>query len=200
MTRLAVARWGAGAAVVAGSFWIVKAASILLTGDQPPLVFELAFVLFPVALIGLYAASGRRGGRLATCGLALAIIAGVSAVVTGLGALLGPDDWTPRGDTVTVLTPFIALAGLGTFVALLLLGLALRRTTALPARWRTLPLALAVSALPLMVIGGALAAVNERLLEVPLLLLGVGWIALGAVLAHVAMYGPSTQASAPLGG
>lgn len=179
MTRL-----GAVASVTAGACWVVKAVGILATGEQPPIVFELALVLFPVALVGLFATLGRRGGRLATWGLVLAVTAVVSAVVMGLGLLLGPEDWMPADGTVTVLTPFIALTGFGTIVALLLLGLAVIRTKALSGRWRTLPLGLAVSYVPLMALGGALEAVNERLLEVPVLLLGVAWIALGAVVAR----------------
>ena len=180
-------RWGAGAAVVAGACWVVKAGGILLTGDQLPGAFESAFILFPVALVGLYAAMEQNGGRLAICGLVVTVTAELSAVVVGVGMLLGPENWVAREDTVTVLTPFIVLAGFGTFVALLLLGLAVRRTRALPERWRTLPLVLAVSAVPLMLIGGALEGVSERLLEVPILLLGVAWITLGAVLAQQAL-------------
>ncbi len=184
MIRLAVIRSGAVAAAAGGACWVIKASTILLTGQQPPIFFEAAFVLFPVALLGLYAALGRRGGRLATWGLVLAVAAEVSAVVVRLGVLFGPDDLMPREDTVTALTPFIVLAGLGTFTGLLLLGLAVHRTRALPGRWRTLPLALAVSAVPLMLIGGLLEAVNERLLEIPITLLGVAWVALGVVLAR----------------
>lgn len=185
VARGAVIRWGGAAAVVGGACWAVKAASVLLTGDQPPILFEAGFVLFPVALVGLYAIMGRRGGRLALCGLVLAVVAEVSAVVVGLGVLLGPDDLMPSEDTVTVLTPFIVLAGIGTFAALLLLGLAVRRTRAMTGRGQILPLALAVSAVPLMVIGGALESVNDRLLEGPLLLLGIAWIGLGVVVARV---------------
>jgi len=184
MARLTVIRWGAVAAVVAGVCWVIKAAGIFLSGAQPPILFEAAFVLFPVALVGLYAALGPRGGRSAMCGLVLAVAAEVSAVVVGLGVLFGPADLMPREDSVTVLTPFIVLAGLGAFAGLLLLGLAVRRTRALPGPWRTLPLALAVSAVPLLMLGGALEVVSERLLEVPIVLLGVGWVALGVVLAQ----------------
>jgi hypothetical protein len=188
------------AAVVAGACWVVKAAGILLTGEQPPILFEAGYVLFPVALVGLYATMGRRGGRLALCGLVLAVTTEVSAVVVGFGVLFGPDDWMPSEDTVTVLTPFFVLAGVGTFAALLLLGLAVRRTRALAGRWQILPLALAVSAVPLMVIGGALEVVNERLLEVPILLLGVAWIGLGVVVARVASHDTQEAESRPHGG
>jgi len=198
VSRFAVIRWGAVAAVVGGACWVVKGAGILLTGQQPPFVFELAAGLFPLALVGLYAALGRRGGRLAVCGLVFALTAEVSAVLVGFGALLGPDGWIPREETVTVLTPFIVLAGFGTLVALLLLGIAVRRTRALPDRWRTLPLALALSAVPLMVSGGALEVVSERLLEVPIVLLGVAWIALGVVVARHASVGEPSSAESSL--
>jgi hypothetical protein len=198
VTRLTVIRAGAGAAVLAGACWVIKAAGILLTGDQLPGAFEVAFLLFPVALVGLYAVIGRRGGRLAMCGLVVAVTAELSAVAVGVGRLLGPDDWVPREETVTVLTPFIVLAGFGTYVALLLLGLAVRRKQALPGRWWTLPLALAVSAAFLMLIGGALESLSERLLEIPILLLGAGWITLGAVLAQQAMSPQPSPADPPV--
>ena len=106
-------RLGGVAAVVAGACWVVKATVILLTGKQPPIAFELPFGLFPVALVGLYAVSRRQGGTLATCGLVIALSAEMSAVAVGVGALLGPEEWLPREDTVTVLTPFIVLGGSG---------------------------------------------------------------------------------------
>lgn len=181
MTRSAVIRLGAVAAAVGGICWVVKAGGILITGDQPPVVFEAAFGLFPVALLGLYAAV-HGGGRVAVPGLILACAAAVSAVTVGLAIVVGPDDWVPREDTVTVLTPFIATAGLGTFAGLVLLGIATRRTSSFPGMWRTFPLALGLAAVPLMVVGGALEAVNERLLEPPILLLGLGWVGLGWLL------------------
>ncbi len=182
-------RGGAASAVVAGACWVIKAVGILLTGAQPPLVFEAAFVLFPLALVGLYAAIRGRGGRLALCGLVLAVAAEVSAVVVRLGELIGPAEWVPEEDTVTILTPFIVLGGFGTFVALLLLGIAVRQTRALPGAWRSFPLSLAVAAVPLMVVGGVLEPFSERLLEIPIVILGVAWIALGVVLArHASVY------------
>ena len=182
--RLAVIRIGAVAAVVAGVCWVIKSGGILLTGEQPPLLFDAALMLFPVALIGLYAALGRGSGWIAAYGFGLALAATASALVMGIAALFGPDDWQPDGDSVTILTPFIAVAGFGTFAALLLLGLAARRATALDPRWRILPLAVAVSAVPLMVSGSVLELGNERLVELPVLLLGAAWVAIGGVLAR----------------
>ena len=121
-------------------------------------------------------------------------------MLVSLGALLGPDAWVPREDSVTILTPLFAVAGLGTFAALLLLGLAVRRAGALPGRGHSLPLALAAFTLPLLVVGGALEAVNERLLEVPILVLGLAWIGLGLVLARATPVDDIPETSATPGG
>jgi hypothetical protein len=182
MTRLALVRCGAGASILAGACWVIKSVGILVTGSQPPALFEFSFLLLPVALVGLYAALGRRPGKLAVCGLVLAIAAEASAVAVGLAWLLGPSDWLPQGEAVTVLTPLVVLASLGTFAALLLLGVAAFRASAFPGRWRALPLSFGVSAIPLLIMGGALEAVNERLLEVPLMIMGIAWMALGVVM------------------
>ncbi len=34
--------------------WTIQAAAIMVTGDQPPLTFELGQLLFPTGAIGLY--------------------------------------------------------------------------------------------------------------------------------------------------
>ena len=49
-----------------------------------------------------------------------------------------------------------------------------------------------LATIPLLILGGALQAVNERLLELPIALLGLGWVMLG-----VALWAASA-ASAPL--
>lgn len=93
------------------------------------------------------------------------------------GASVEPDE-----DEVTVLTPFILIAGFGTFAALVALGVAVRRTGALAAPYTSLPWALGLAAIPLLIIGGALEAVSERLFELPIALGGLAWIALGVAL------------------
>ncbi len=187
------ARAGAVAAVVAGACWVLKGGAILVTGDQPPGVFEASFLLFPLALGGLYARLGGRGGRTARVGVGLAVVAGLSAALLGLALLFGPESWEPTEAAATILTPLFALAGLGTIVGLLLLGISVRRAQALGPRWSVLPLALGVSVFPLMIVGGALEAVHERLLEVPLVLLGLGWIGLGVALAREDTSQPSPR-------
>ena len=51
----------------------------------------------------------------------MASIAELAAVLSVLGFFLGPPEWQPTGNTVTVLTPWITLSALGTFVSLVLL-------------------------------------------------------------------------------
>jgi hypothetical protein len=90
------------------------------------------------------------------------------------GASVKPDE-----DQIMVLTPFIAIAGFGTFAALVALGVAARSTGALAAPYTSLPWAVGLAAISLVMVGCALQAVSGRLFEVPIALLGLGWIALG---------------------
>jgi len=113
MRRSAVIWAGGGAAVLAGTCWVVKGGVILLMGEQPPLVFEGAFLLFPIAVVAVYAALPQPCGRVAAPGLVVAIGAAAAATLAGLGMHFGPDDWEPRENTATLLTPFVALAGIG---------------------------------------------------------------------------------------
>ncbi len=91
----------------------------------------------------------------------------------------------PSEDEITLLTPFIAIAGFGTFAALFALGVAVRRAGALAAPYTSLPWAMGLAAIPLLIVGGALDAVSERLFELPIALFGLGWIALGVALWSV---------------
>jgi hypothetical protein len=102
-----------------------------------------------------------------------------SALVTLVGWTLAPAGWVPDEDSVTPLTPFIVLAGLGPFVGLVLLGIATLRAKVMLAPWSALPLVMGVGAVPLMVVGGILELVSERLVEVPIVLLGFAWVLLG---------------------
>jgi hypothetical protein len=92
---------------------------------------------------------------------------------------LAPAGWVPDEDSLTSLTPFIVLAGLGPFVGLVLLGIATLRVKAMPAPWSALPLVMGAGAVPLMLVGGILELVSERLVELPIVLLGLAWVLLG---------------------
>ncbi len=88
-------------------------------------------------------------------------------------------------DEAFPLNATIPLTALSIFVGLVLLGIAVRRADALPGRWRSLPLAIGAGGFPLMiVVGGVLEALSERLLEIPLVVLGLAWIALGYAICH----------------
>ena len=174
-----LARWGGLAAMLGGVMWVVKGGAIKLTGEQPPMVFEAALPLFAVGLVGLHARLGGRGGRLGRTGLLLAYVALASALVALVGWTLAPAGWVPDEDSLTSLTPFIVLAGLGPFVGLVLLGIATLRVKAMPAPWSALPLVMGAGAVPLMLVGGILELVSERLVELPIVLLGLAWVLLG---------------------
>ena len=180
-------RWtfaGGIAATVGGLGWSAKATGLMIAGFQPPIVYEVAPLFFPVAIAGLYALiEGRRSG-LARAGLAVGAVAELCALLSVLGLLLGPTEWSPTGDSVTVLSPFIALSALGTILGLLLVGIVVRRTACLPGWWKNFPMFFAVSVVPLIASSAVLKAINERLFELPTLLIGLEWIVLGAVMAR----------------
>lgn len=154
---------GGLAAMVGGVMWVVKGGSIMLTGEQPPLLFEAAMPLFAVGLLGLDARLGGRAGPLGKAGVLVAYASLASAVVA----------------FVTSLTPFIAAAGFGPFLSLVLLGSGTLQTRVFPSPWSVLPLAMGLGAPLLILVGGILALSNERLLEVPIVLVGLAWVLLG---------------------
>ena len=179
MSASRLARWGGLAAMLGGAMWVFKGGAIMLTGEQPPVVFEAALPLFAAGLVGLHARLGGRGGRLGRTGLLLAYAALVSALVVLVGSTLAPAGWAPNEESVTPLTPFIVLAGFGPFVGLVLLGIATLRVKAMPAPWNALPLVMGAGAVPLILVGGVLELINERLFELPIVLLGFAWVLLG---------------------
>ena len=159
----ALIRIGGLAAMVGGLMWVVKGGAILLTGQQPPIIFEAAMPLFAVGLLGLHARLEGRGGPLGKAGVLVAYAALAAA------ALL----------LVAPLPPFYAVAGFGPFLGLVLVGSATLQARIFPPPWSALPLALGLGGPLLILAGGGLALMNERLLEIPIVLVGVAWMLLG---------------------
>jgi hypothetical protein len=155
--------WGGAALLVASTLIAVKCIAILLTGDQPPVIFEVSPLFLGLGMVLVAPALGLgRVRRVAVRGLgAVAALAGaVSGATEFVGSLFDPaigtatlaailaavvGGWRPRGDVRKR--------------ALLLVGLAV---------------------VPTLLIGGALSEINERLLEIGLLGYAAVWALAGA--------------------
>ncbi len=171
--RSAVPVSGGLAAVAGGALWSVKSLAILLTGDQPPLMFELAPPLFGLAVAAL--AFDRRHRRRARWALALGCVAVVAGSAAFLSDLAG-ELWGPA----------IALAMIAVLVGLILLGTDSGRSPIGSVEW--VALAIGLVTVPALLVGSALSLIDERLLEVPLVLLAGMWIWLGGL-----MLGPANR-------
>ena len=163
MTSSALIRIGGLAAVVGGLMWLVKGRSILITGQQPPVVFEAALPLFALGLLGLHARLEGHGGSLGKAGVLVAYAALTAAALV----LLAP------------LPPLYAVAGFGPFLGLVLVGAAILQAGVFRPPWSALPLAMGLGGPLLILAGGGLALMNERLLEIPIVLVGLAWMLLG---------------------
>ena len=172
--------WAGVASAVGGACWVIKGVAILVTGDQPPFLFEIAPLFLLIGLMGLRALLGHRGGRMATVGVAALGLAALMGIATWLLSVTA-DDSRPAGSEEEF-QPTLLVAFLALLTGLVLLGLVTRRTRALGDRWSNLPLGLVAGAPIIAIVGGALEAINERLLEIPLVLYGCGWMGLGYAL------------------
>lgn len=171
-------RLGALAAIVGGLAWVVKGSAILMTGDQPPVAFELGPPLFALGLLGLYAALGGVDAR-AKAGAGAAVLA--MALMLGAGVARAADPTlAPDGEEFALLSAVQMAAALCLLAALVLLGLAGRR--ARHGGWTAVPLWMGLFFLPALLAGGALSAIHERLLEIPLVLFAIAWIWLGSTM------------------
>lgn len=155
-------RVGGAAGLLGGLAWVVKSVTILVTGHQPPLTYEVALPLLGASLVGvahLVLEPGRRR--------TLVLTAAWLAVLTGsvaLGSELLGESWDP---SIAVWALSLLAGQVG------LLGV---RPAPAPLTWWT-----GVSTVPALLVGGALAEVDERLLEVPLVCIGLAWMAIGLV-------------------
>jgi hypothetical protein len=163
MASSTLIRLGGLAAMVGGLMWVIKGRTILLTGQQPPVVFEAAMILFAVGLLGLHARLDGRGGSLGKARVLVTYAALASAAIV----LMAP------------LSPFFAVAGFGTFLGLVLLGSAALQARVFPPPWSALPLVMGLGSPLLILVGGGLAPISERLLEIPIVMVGLAWMLLG---------------------
>lgn len=178
MSSSKLIRASGAASVIGGLMWVVKGGGILLAGEQPPLVFEAAMPLFALGVVGLGARLGELKGPLGKAGVAVAYLAAASAVVAFL----------------TELSLFIAIAGFGPYLGLVLVGSAALQAGIFPSPWSALPLAIGLGGPLLILSGGGLALIDERLLEVPIVLVGLAWVLLGyLVLAGTAPLRPRAR-------
>ncbi len=181
---VALTRLAGFAAALGGALWVVKGVADFVTNAHPEYIYEVAPVLFALGLVGLHArleghgsVSGRVGGALAWASLAMAL-----AVVGAFSNFVRVGEAGFTRDAVLALFALIALTGLSIIASLVLLGIAVRRVGALPGRWRSFPLSMGVAAFPLMVMSEVALFPDDgrsRLLELPLVVLGLAWVMLG---------------------
>lgn len=159
----------ATAALVGGMLWVFKGGAVLLRYDQPEHAFEVAPLLFALVTLGLAprvppSRARRIGIVLAVTAVLGGLIAAASSVVTG--SVLGAGLLT---GTVTMTA------------ALVIVGLGLRRSGTAVGR---LLLVLGLGTIPAIAAGGALSLLDERLLEAPIVAIGLVWIAVGLALVR----------------
>lgn len=172
--RLAAVLIAVGAACLG-----VKAIAILVTGDQPPILFEVAGLPLGVGLVflGRWSISQHGSARRLTVAVALS---GVAALASAYGALMLILS-QPIADPLESL---LAISG-GFFpiIAALLIGLRLRVLVGDVRVIGRRALLIAIAFVPLMILGGISAGVaGERYLELGLLLVAITWLSLAAAM------------------
>ncbi|MGI8427695.1 MAG: hypothetical protein ACR2FO_09755 [Actinomycetota bacterium] len=166
----------AAALIAVGSVCFgVKASAILLTGDQPPILFGIAGLPIGLGLLLLARWSITRHGpaRRVTAAAALSFVAVLAAAYGASMEILSQ----------TIAEPFESMlavgSGFGPMIAALLIGLRLRAFPGNTRRIGRRALLIAIAFIPLMVLGGIAAdLVGERYLEIGLLVVAGLWLSL----------------------
>ena len=148
------------AMVIGALLWGYKATAILVTGDQPKWAFEVAPIFFAIGLMELASPRHKHPRRFTVLGYVLIVATMVGAV----GILV----WESAMFEFATGLPLLTLLVLGGSVA---------RHRLWPGKWRYAPLALGLSVVPVIIIGGVLETMfGERYLEIPLLAHAIGWV------------------------
>lgn len=167
MSRMFV--WCGTTAAIGALLWIYKGVAILITGEQPDHAFQIAPFFFGVSAVTLvYSLVGelRRPkwlllslGWLAVIGGATAAVAHFAQNEDGLG------DPAYLVNFISVMLLFFLISG------------DVRRKRLLP-KWSFTPTFLAWALLLQIPIGAAFEAIDERFLEIALLVTSAGWVML----------------------
>jgi hypothetical protein len=163
-------------ALIGAALWVYKGVAILVSGNQPDHAFQVAPFFFGVAAVTLlYAVIGGidRPRWLVVTFAWLAVTAGAIAAVSHFAGQ--EDDFGDLGYLVNFLSILILL---------FMIGGDIRRKKLLP-RWSFTPSLLAWELLLFIPVGAPLGGINERLFEIPLVVVAGGWMMLGiAVLSR----------------
>ena len=161
------------AALIGGGLLIFKAVQILITGNQPPLAFEVAPVFLAITMYGLLVRVARPVGISRSISVPLIAL----VLITALGGLMIEEDGSEGSTSEIISSLFDLIAGLGPVVVLIVLGLPIFRLRLWPSGWRVLPLGLGIGFIPALIVGALLeATLGERYLEIPLVAIGVAWM------------------------
>jgi hypothetical protein len=161
------------AAIVGGGLLLYKAIQILVTGDQPPLAFEVSPLFLAIAMYGLLVRVVKpRGLRLLISRILIGLI-----FVSASGGLLIVEEEGVGSKLEVVSSLFDVVSGLGPMVLLIILGLPIFKQRLWSSGWRYLPLGLGISFIPTVIVGAILEeSFGERYLEIPLIFIGIAWV------------------------
>ncbi|MBA2360804.1 MAG: hypothetical protein H0V79_07745 [Actinobacteria bacterium] len=168
----AIPRSAAILIALGGMCLAVKALAILLTGVQPPLLFEIAGLPLGLGLLMLGHWSTTQYGRSRLIVVA-AILSSLAALASASKALLKLAE--PLESLQAV------FGGFGPMVAALLIGLRLRAVGGVASKVARRALLISIMFIPLMILGAMAAELaGERFLELGLLAFAALWL----LLAH----------------
>ena len=157
-------------ALIGAALLVYKGVAILVSGNQPDHAFQVAPFFFGVAAVTLlYAVIGgiERPRWLLVTFAWLAVTAGAIAAVSHFAGK--EDDFGDLGYLVNFLS---------ILVLLFMIRGDIHRKNLLP-KWSFTPSLLAWELLLLIPVGAVLEGINERLLEIPLVVAASGWTMLG---------------------
>ena len=157
----APSRWGvlSGAALLTGAALLaVKSMAILMTGDQPPLLFEVSPLFLGLGVLLLAPALDLAGSRkriVQVLGLISLLAGAISAVTELTGEVWGP--------------------GIGTATLAAIAGAVVSGWRPGDDRRKRALVLVGLVVLPALILGGVLSEIDERLLEIGLLAYAAAW-------------------------